>query len=167
MCTFNRLVMNRRNCNFFNLENTLALKGRLCSQHTHTQSYALHNGRDCSRCGCCGNFFVCVVPRSCTLHGNEKHSHAKVKAEERPTVEHTRPAFPPALLLAQNVPTVCSLLKHVCGRGRRTGGGKREKALTHVGARGLSKWDEQVSLCNADLSAETSKRPDSAASVDS
>lgn len=48
MCTFNRPVMNRRNCNFFNLENTLALKGGggvLCSRHTHTQSYALHNGR--------------------------------------------------------------------------------------------------------------------------
>lgn len=60
-----------------------------------------------------------------------------------------QPSLPP--LLAQNVPTVCSLLKHVCGRGRRTGGRKREKALTHVGARGLSKWDEQVSLCNADL----------------
>lgn len=59
-------------------------------------------------------------------------------------------------LPALNVPTVCSLLKHVCGQGWRTDQRKREKARDS--RRGLSEWDEQVSLCYiADLT-ETSKR---------
>lgn len=131
----------------------------------HTQSHALHNGCDCSECGCCGNFFVCVVPRSCTLHGNEKHSHAKVKAEERPTVEHTRPTFPPApprRMFRQFA--VCSNM-YADGADEQAVGKERKPWLTSVQEdfrNGTSKFHFATPT-----SAETSKRPDSAASVDS
>lgn len=117
----------------------------------HTRSHALHNGCDCSQCGGAAATFSYAWYRVLVRYMEMKNipmQKSKLKNVQRwNTLD--QPSLPP--LLAQNVPTVCSLLKHVCGRGRRTDGGEREKALTHVGARGLSKWDEQVSLCNADL----------------
>ena len=93
---------------------------------------------------------------SCTLRGNEKHSHAKVKAEERPTlVEHTRPPSPRAecsdsLQFAQTCMRT---------RGWRTGSRRGKGGRLHVGGRGLSKWDEQVSLCLfADLAENVEAR---------
>lgn len=59
-------------------------------------------------------------------------------------------------LPALNVPTVCSLLKHVCGRGWRTD--QREREKVRGSRRGLSEWDEQVSLCYITDLTETSKR---------
>lgn len=103
----------------------------------HTQSHALHNGCDCSQCGGVAATFSYAWYRVLVRYMEMKNipmQKSKLKNVQRwNTLD--QPSLPP--LLAQNVPTVCSLLKHVCGRGRRTGGREREKALTHVGARGL------------------------------
>lgn len=98
-----------------------------------TPRAALHNRTryDCSRCSAAGGpgggkFYVCAVgiPRSCALHGNEKHSHAKSKLKNVHH-EHARESFPAecpgSLQFAET-----------CMRKAANRRGKREKVGTSV-----------------------------------
>lgn len=151
-----RLIMNRRNCNFFNLENTLALKRGRGGQRT-AASTCTHRATLCITVATVhsagvlrqlfrmrGTAFLYVTWKWKTFPCKSQ----SWRTSNGGTHSTNLPSRPSSRRMFRQF-AVCSNM-YADGADERAVGKERKPWLTSV-QEDFSKWDEQVSLCNADL----------------